>query len=61
VYTFDSWSTSTTVDSHTVGYPGSYADILTTAEQSGTIQFTLFWPGENRWLGRNIEVRLVRP
>jgi glucoamylase len=61
VYTFDSWSTSTTIDSHTVGYPGSYADILTTPEQSGAIQFTLFWPGENRWLGKNIEVRLVRP
>jgi glucoamylase len=61
LYTFDDWATSTTIDSHTVGYPGSYADILTSPEQSGTIQFTLFWPGENRWLGSNVEVRLVRP
>ncbi|HEX4651431.1 MAG TPA: glycoside hydrolase family 15 protein [Granulicella sp.] len=61
LYSFNNWATSATIDSHTVGYPGSYADILTTPEQSGTITFTLFWPGENRWLGRNIEVRLVHP
>ena len=40
-----------------LGY--AYADILTTPEQSGTLIFTLFWPGENHWLGRNIEVQLV--
>jgi len=61
VYTFDNWLSQATVDSRNVGYPGSYADIQTTPEQSGSILFTLFWPGRNQWLGRNIEIMFVRP
>jgi glucoamylase len=60
VYTFDDWATSTTAESRHVGYPGSYADIQTTPAHRGKIVFTLYWPGENRWLGRNIEVQLVQ-
>ncbi len=59
VYTFDDWATSRTVESRTVGYPGSYADIGTTPEQKGKIIFTLYWPAEDRWLGRNHEIALV--
>jgi glucoamylase len=60
-YTLDDWATNSTVEAQVVGYPGSYADILTTPEQRGRIVFTLYWPGENRWLGQNIEVELVQP
>jgi glucoamylase len=59
VYTFDDWATTITKDSRTVGYPGSFADIPTTPNQTGKITFTLNWPGndgQERWLGRNIEV-----
>jgi glucoamylase len=58
-YTFDDWATQNTVESRTVGYPGSYADIGTTPEHAGTLIFTIYWPAEDRWLGRNHEVTLV--
>ena len=32
------------------------ADLPTNAGQSGALSFTLFWPDENRWEGRNFEV-----
>jgi glucoamylase len=60
VYTMDDWATSASVESRYVGYPGSYADIQTTPDQRGKIVFTLYWPGDNRWLGRNLEVNLVK-
>ncbi len=40
-----------------VGYPGSFADIPTTPSQTGTIIFTLFWPADDHWLGRNISLQ----
>jgi glucoamylase len=58
-YTFDDWATQATVESHTVGYPGCYADIATSPNSAGKIIFTLYWPGEDRWLGRNQEIKLV--
>ncbi|NYF79133.1 glycoside hydrolase family 15 protein [Granulicella arctica] len=61
VYTFDNWATTLHAESRAVGYPGSYADIFTAPEQRGSIIFTLYWPGEDRWLGRNVEVALTPP
>jgi glucoamylase len=58
-FTFDNWATTLRADSRSVGYPGSYADIFTTPEQTGAIIFTLYWPGEDRWLGHNLEVTLA--
>ena len=60
-YTFDDWVTQTTLESRTVGYPGSYADINTAPNHSGKIIFTLYWPSEDRWLGRNHEITLSAP
>ena len=37
---------ATVIESRTVGYPGSYADIGTIAEQAGKIIFTLYWPAK---------------
>ena len=56
VYSTDNWATNTTMESHPVGYAGSYADIATVAGQAGTIVFTFYWPGQDKWLGRNFEV-----
>ncbi len=59
LYTTDNWATSTTVQSHPVGYAGSYADIATTPGQAGKIVFTFYWPEQDKWLGRNFEVEVV--
>jgi len=58
MYTTDGWATKTMLDSCQVGYAGSYADIATAAGQTGKIELTLYWPGENKWLGRNFEVEI---
>jgi glucoamylase len=45
-----------------VGYPGSFLDLSTAPDQTGKIIFTLAWPGQDgqeRWLGRNIDVSVV--
>ena len=54
--TTDNWTTKHALDSHVVGRPGSFLDIQTAHDEVGSIIFTLFWPEENRWLGRNYEV-----
>jgi glucoamylase len=62
MYSFDNWATVQTQDSRSVGYPGSFVDIATEAGQTGTITFTLMWPGQDqqdRWLGRNIDVSVI--
>lgn len=57
VWSADSWQTVHRTSSLQVGHPGSYADI-TTAPQQGSLLLTLFWPGQNRWLGRDYEVSI---
>jgi len=65
VYTRDNWATTLNLVSRAVGFSGSFVDIPTTPQQTGTIVFTICWPGQNqqnqqdRWLGRNIEVSLI--
>ncbi len=54
----DDWQTQQDLDSLSVGYPGSYADLPTASKQSGSISFTLFWPDESRWEGRNFVVQI---
>jgi len=58
-YSTDNWATSATIESHPVGYAGSFADIPTTVGQAGAIVFTLYWPGQDKWLGRNFEVAVM--
>jgi glucoamylase len=63
IYTLDNWATTLVGESRSVGYPGSFVDIPTPAEWEGTIVFTLNWTGQNgqdRWLGRNIDVSVIR-
>ena len=57
-WTANNWKTTEVLASTQVGYAGSYADLPTKAGQSGALSFTLFWPDENRWEGRNFEVAI---
>ena len=59
MYSLDGWQTNATLESKPVGYAGFYADIPTPAGWSGTIAFTFYWPGQDKWLGRNFEVAVV--
>ncbi|HTZ89708.1 MAG TPA: glycoside hydrolase family 15 protein [Alloacidobacterium sp.] len=59
VWSADDWKTASASDSTTLGCMGSFADLQTTAEQSGRLSFTLFWSEENRWEGRNFDVAIV--
>jgi glucoamylase len=61
VWSVDNWQSTRVLDSTQLGYAGSYADIPTAPEQSGGVSFTLFWPEENRWEGRNFDVALEPP
>ena len=57
-WTADGWKTTTVLESTQAGYAGSYADLATEPGQTGALGFTLYWPGEDRWEGRNFEVEL---
>jgi len=59
LYTCDNWATKTMKESWPLGYVGNYADITTKPGQTGKIVFTIQWPGQDKWLGRNIEVEIV--
>lgn len=61
VWTMDDWATTNKTSSKVVGYPGSYVDIPTNTNQTGTIIFTLYWPAEDRWLGKNISIAVTHP
>ncbi|MGC2637642.1 MAG: glycoside hydrolase family 15 protein [Acidobacteriaceae bacterium] len=58
IWSSDQWHTTQTLESTQLGYAGSYADLPTIPGQAGVLLFTLFWPDENRWEGRNFEVEL---
>jgi glucoamylase len=58
LYSLDGWKTQATKESRSVGYAGFYADVDTVAGWEGTIEFTFYWPGQDKWLGRNFEVRV---
>ena len=56
VWSADDWQTTNHTESKSVGYPGFFADVPTEPSQSGEIVFTLFWPQQGRWLGKNYSV-----
>jgi glucoamylase len=59
LWTLDGWATVNTRESASVGFPGSFADLAVPEARNGTLSFTLFWPGENRWEGRNFDVEIL--
>jgi glucoamylase len=64
VYTFDNWQTQHTANCRGVGYPGAFVDIATPAEAAGKLIFTIHWPeqgqAQEHWLGKNVEIEIVR-
>lgn len=58
VWSCDNWATKNRKSSLEVGHPGSFVDLASQPGKGGSLVFTLFWPGENRWAGRNYEVSL---
>ncbi len=59
VWSADGWATVEHTDATTVDFVGSFVDIPTGPEQTGSIVFTIFFPGGNRWLGHNYEVQVT--
>jgi len=55
-WTMDGWATKTVQEAKIIGRPGAFLDIQTPHDFTGSIVFTMFWPDESRWLGRNYEV-----
>ncbi len=60
IWTTDDWRTEQKTESHTVGYPGYFADLHTETGKAGRLIFTLHWQLDDRWEGRNFEVQLQR-
>ncbi len=58
VWTADNWATTNRIESRQMGHPGSFADISVGPEQTGSLVFTMYWPGQNRWMERNQEVTI---
>lgn len=61
LWTTDGWKTSQTRESGQVSDPIHYTDLPVEALRQGSVSFTLYWMGENRWEGRNFDVALVEP
>ena len=57
-FTVDNWATKSELESRVLGRLGAFADIPVAADQTGSIVFTIYWPEEGRWLGRNYEVQV---
>jgi glucoamylase len=58
VWTVDDWKTVRTKESRLAGCAGHFADMETEPGQAGRVIFTMKWRQDNRWEGRNFEVRL---
>ena len=58
VWSADNWKTTNTLDATHAGYPGCFADIALAADQKDPLQFTFYWPIENRWEGQNYTVAI---
>ena len=56
-WTTDNWQTTHDSVSCGLGYPGFSADIASEAKP-GTIEWTLRWTEEDRWLGYNVVVQV---
>ncbi len=56
VWTSDNWQTTNSLEATHAGYPGCFADIAVPRTQRGPMQFTLYWPTEERWEGENFTI-----
>jgi len=59
VWTADNWVTTHAVEAKMAGYPGFYADVPASGAAGGSLEFSMYWPEENRWLEGNKIVRVL--
>ncbi len=59
LWTTDGWQTTHRTESRLLGYAGFGAEPLLDDARGGVLEFTMFWPAGNRWLGRNYQVQLA--
>ena len=60
LFTQDGWKTSRTLESRQVSSI-SYADIPLDKNAQGAVSFTFYWPGDNRWEGKNYDIPIQNP
>ncbi|HVG26229.1 MAG TPA: glycoside hydrolase family 15 protein, partial [Acidobacteriaceae bacterium] len=58
LWSTDGWASTQHTDARVIDPAGAYADIPAPPGAVGTLAFTLHWPAQNRWLGRNYEVTI---
>jgi glucoamylase len=62
VWTKDHWKTTQSTMGRSLGSAGYSADVCTAGtDESGVLSWTLHWPGQNRWLGYNVEISIEPP
>ena len=57
IWTEDAWQTTRTAASRGLGSAGFSADIVP-ATDARSVQWTMHWPEQDRWLGHNVEVKV---
>jgi glucoamylase len=57
IWSGDQWKTNRHANSHAVGSAGHFADIAGD-DHSNSLEWTFYWPGQQRWEGRNFSVTL---
>jgi glucoamylase len=58
IWSRDTWQTTHTTASRSLGSAGFSADIPTAPDQTGSLTWTLHWPERDHWLGYNVEVKV---
>ena len=58
VWSDDNWQTVNTLEAKHAGFPGCFADIAVRPQQQVPLQFTLYWPTEDRWENENFTVEV---
>jgi len=56
IWTQDDWKTTNTLESKLLGSSVYYADLPIDKNAEGAVSFTLYWPIEDRWEGKNYDV-----
>ena len=59
-WTSDDWKTVHDSDATATQLGIHFVDLATSGQQRAPLRFTFFWTGENRWEGRDYEVRVER-
>ncbi len=57
LYSADNWASKRSLASRELGAAGSVADLPPSSD--GELVFTLYWPRERRWQGRDFRVKIV--